>query len=135
MNLVKNDYFKNIESLEGFRTNPNHAMKDIVLGWLRNVLESHLRFKFYKEIRSMTGQKTFGRLISFLDTSGAIFRDNTNRVVIIASLNLINSVSWVPHHGIPMPNFATIRINPNTITAAELDNLIQDTLNLIEIQL
>lgn len=133
--LVKNDYFKHIEALEAFRTNPNHAIKDTVLGWLRNVLESHLRFKFYKEIRSMTGQKTFGRLVLFLDTSGVVFKDNTDRPTIIANLNLINSVSWMPHHGIPMPNYSTLGINPNTITAAELDNLIQDTLNLIENQL
>ncbi|MEO5570462.1 MAG: AAA family ATPase [Bacteroidia bacterium] len=133
--LVKNDYFKHIEALEAFRINPDHAIKDIVLGWLRNVLESHLRFKFYKEIRSMTGQKTFGRLIDFLNTSGVIFRDNVNRTTIIANLYLINSVSWKQHHGTPMPNFATIGINPNSITGAELDNLIQDTLNLIEQQL
>lgn len=133
--LVKNDYFKHIEALEAFRTNPNHAIKDTVLGWLRNVLESHLRFKFYKEIRLMPGQKTFGRLISFLDTSGVVFRDNGNRTTIIANLNLINSVSWMPHHGIPMPNYTAIGINPNTITTPELDNLIQDTLNLVEVQL
>ena len=41
----------------------------------------------------------------------------------------------MPHHGIPMPNYSALGINPNTITAAELDNLIQDTLNLIETQL
>ncbi len=133
--LVKNDYFKHIEALEAFRTNPNHALKDTVLGWLRNVLESHLRFKFYKEIRLMQGQKTFGRLVSFLDTSGVVFRDNGSRATIISNLNLINSVSWMPHHGIPMPNYTALGINPNTITAPELDNLIQDTLALIEVQL
>ena len=133
--LVKNDYFKQIEYLEAFRVSPNQAMKETVLGWLRNVLESHLRFKFYKEIRLMTGQKTFGRLISFLDTSGVVFRDHTNRATIISTLNLINSVSWKPHHGDPMPDFATFGVNPNTITASELDNLIQDTLDLIEIRL
>lgn len=133
--LVKNDYFKHIEALEAFRISPNQAIKDTVLGWLRNVLESHLRFKFYKEIRLLTGIQTFGRLISYLDTSGAVFRNNSNRATIIANLNLINSVSWKPHHGTPMPNYASIGINPNSITAAELDNLIQDTLDLIEVQL
>jgi len=133
--LVKNDYFKQIEYLEAFRVSPNHAMKETVLGWLRNVLESHLRFKFYKEIRLMPGHKTFGKLISFLDTAGVAFRDNANRATIITNLHLINSVSWRSHHGDPMPNFATIGINPNTITASELDNLIQDTLNLIEIEI
>ena len=133
--LVKDDYFKQIEALEAFRTNPNHAIKDTVLGWLRNVLESHLRFKFYKELRAFAGHKTFGRLIDFLNTSGAVFRDNTNRASIITNLHLINSVSWKPHHGTPTPNYSTMGMNPNTITAAELDNLIQDTLNLIENQL
>ena len=134
-NLVKNDYFKHIEALEAFRITPDHSIKDTVLGWLRNVLEAHLRFKFYKEIRSMTGQKTFGRLISFLDASGVVFRDNANRPSIIANLNLINGVSWKQHHGDPNPDYTALGMNPNTITAPELDNLIQDTLNLIEIQL
>lgn len=133
--LVKNDYFKHIEALEAFRINPDHSIKDTVLGWLRNVLEAHLRFKFYKEIRPMTGQKTFGRLIAFLDTSGVVFRDNADRAAIIANLNLINGVSWKQHHGDPNPDYTTLGINPNTITAPELDNLIQDTLNLIETRL
>ena len=34
-----------------------------------------------------------------------------------------------------MPNYATIGINPSTISVPELDHLIQDTLNLIENQL
>jgi wobble nucleotide-excising tRNase len=133
--LVKNDYFKHIEALEAFRVNPDHSIKDTVLGWLRNVLEAHLRFKFYKEIRLMTGQKTFGRLVSFLDISGVVFRDNGNRATIISNLNLINGVSWKQHHGDPNPDYTTLGMNPNTITASELDNLIQDTLNLIEVQL
>lgn len=133
--LVQNDYFKHLEALENFRTNPDHSIKDTVLGWLRNVLESHLRFKFYRELRTMTGQQTFGRLISFLDTSGVIFRDNGNRSDIINNLNLINSVSWMPHHGNPAPNYSRIGINPHTITASELDNLIQDTLMLIDTRL
>ena len=133
--LVKNDYFKHIEALEAFRITPDHSIKDTVLGWLRNVLEAHLRFKFYKEIRLMTGLKTFGRLVSFLDTSGVVFRDNGNRETIISSLNLINGVSWKQHHGDPNPDYTTLGMNPNTITAPELDNLIQDTLNLIEVQL
>ena len=133
--LVKNEYFKHIEALEAFRIAPDHSLKDTVLGWLRNVLEAHLRFKFYREIRAMTGQKTFGRLITFLDTSGVTFRDNGSRAAIILNLNLINSVSWKPHHGDANPDYTTLGMNPNTITASELDNLIQDTLHLIENQL
>lgn len=133
--LVKIDYFRNIERLEAFRSNPDINLKDTVLGWLRNVLEAHLRFKFYKEIRSMTGQATFGKLISFLNTYPAIFRDNANRTDIILKLNLINGVSWRSHHGDPNPDYTALGMNPHTITVAELDNLIQDTLNLIEMRL
>jgi wobble nucleotide-excising tRNase len=133
--LVKIDYFKHIERLEAFRSNPDINLKDSVLGWLRNVLEAHLRFKFYKEIRSMTGQQTFGRLITFLNQFPVTFRDNAKRIDIISKLNLINGVSWKSHHGDPNPDYTALGMNPNTITVAELDNLIQDTLNLIEIRL
>lgn len=133
--LVKIDYFRNIERLEAFRSTPDINLKDAVLGWLRNVLEAHLRFKFYKEIRSMTGQPTFGRLISFLDTFPVTFRDNTNRIDIISKLNLINGVSWKSHHGDPNPDYTVLGVNPNTIAITELDNLVQDTLNLIEVRL
>lgn len=133
--LAQNDYFKHIDELEKFRTQPDLTKKDSVLGWLRNVLETHLRFKFYKEVRVMTGSKTFGNLIRHLDANGVVFRDNANRVDIINNLNLINSISWRPHHGTPQPNYSTLGINPHSITAPELDNLIQDTLNLVNDQL
>ena len=133
--LVKIEYFKHIERLEAFRSNPDINLKDSVLGWLRNVLEAHLRFKFYKEIRSMTGQQTFGRLISFLDALPVMFRDNANRADIISKLNLINGVSWKSHHGDPNPDYTALGMNPNTITVTELDNIIQDTLSLIETRL
>lgn len=133
--LVKIDYFRKIERLEVFRSSPDINLKDTVLGWLRNVLEAHLRFKFYKEIRSMQGQQTFGRLISHLNNSSVAFRDNINRVDIISKLNLINGVSWKSHHGDPNPDYTALGMNPNTITITELDNLIQDTLDLIEVRL
>ena len=133
--LVKIEYFKHIERLEAFRSNPDINLKDSVLGWLRNVLEAHLRFKFYKEIRLMTGQQTFGRLIMYLNNVPATFRDNVNRTDIISKLNLINGVSWKSHHGDPTPNYTSLGMNPNTITIPELDNLIQDTLSLIETRL
>lgn len=133
--LVKNDYFKHIEALENFVANPDLTIKDSVLGWLRNVLEAHLRFKFYRDIRGMSGQATFGRLINYLDTSSVVFKDNVNRSSIIDKMNLINSVSWKQHHGTAAPDFSTLMINPNTITVPELVGLINDTLNLIENQL
>jgi len=130
--LVKNDYFKQIEALENFRVSPDHAIKDSVIGWLRNVLESHIRFKFYKALRTMTGYKTFGRLVDFLDSTGVPFKDNGNRQNTIDNLKLINGVSWKSHHGTPQPNYSTLGINPNSISPSELDTLIQDTLDLIE---
>lgn len=133
--LVKSDYFRHIEALEKFRTDPDHSQKDTVLGWLRNVLEAHLRFKFYKEIRLMSNQKTFGNLIRAIGSSNVSFRDNGNRATIISKLHLINGISWKPHHGDPTPDYSALGMNPNSISASELDNLIQDTLHLIEIQL
>ncbi len=130
--LVKNEYFKNIEDLERFRQSPNHSIKISVLGWLRNVLESHLKFKFYKEIRAMTGMKTFGNMVSFLSTSNVVFKNNTNRPDTINRLNIINDMSWKAHHGTPTPSYSSLGYDPNSITAVELDNLIQDTLDLIE---
>lgn len=59
----------------------------------------------------------------------------SDRIQIIADLRLINSVSWRPHHGEQMPNFASLAVNPTTMSAAELDGLIQDTLRLITDQL
>jgi wobble nucleotide-excising tRNase len=132
--LVKNDYFKHIEALENFRTTPNHAIKDTVIGWIRNVLEAHLRFKYYSDLRTMGGTQTFGALITFLEQSSVVFRD-PNRVQVIADLRLLNSISWRPHHGDPMPDFGLLSVNPTTLSAAELDNLIQDTLNLINVRL
>lgn len=132
--LVKNDYFKHVEALEEFRRTPNHQMKDTVLGWIRNVLEAHLRFKFYTDLRGMGGTQTFGALITFLDRSPVIFRD-TNRAQVIADLRLLNSVSWRPHHGDPQPDFTSLTVNPTSMSPAELDNLIQDTLALINSRL
>lgn len=133
--LVKSEYFKQLEAVINFRTAPNHLLKDQVLGWLRNVLEGHLNFKFYRVLSSMPGQKTFGNQIKYLRDQGTPFRDDSNRLTIIANLNLINSIAWKPHHGDPMPDYSALGINPNSITPAELDNLIQDTLDLIDTQL
>lgn len=100
----------------------------MVLGWLRNVLEAHLRFKFYRDLRIMSKQQTFGALITFIERSSIMFQDDANRGQIISNLSLINSVfSWRPHHGDPSPNFATLSINPTTMSVAELVRLIQDT--------
>lgn len=133
--LVEDNYFKQIKELEKFLVNPNHTMKDTVLGWMRNVLEAHIRFKFYRQCMNMPNQKTFGRLIEFIDQQGVVFRDNANRATIITKLKQINGVSWKPHHGEPMPDSASSGIDSNTMTEAELALLIQDTFDLIDSQL
>lgn len=133
--MVEDNYFKQIKELEKFLVNPNHTMKDTVLGWMRNVLEAHIRFKFYRQCMNMPNQKTFGRLIEFIDQQGVVFRDNANRATIITKLKQINGVSWKPHHGEPMPDSASSGIDSNTMTEAELALLIQDTFDLIDSQL
>jgi hypothetical protein len=40
----------------------------------------------------------------------------------------------IDYHGDANPDYTTLGMNPNTITAPVLDNLIQDTLHLIDNQ-
>lgn len=133
--LVKNDYFKHIEKLENFRVNPDHSQKDYILGLLRNVLEAHLKFKFYRPLKSYGGLAMFGNIIDHLDRDPSVVFRHANKAQIISKLTLINSVSWKPHHGTAAPNYSSLSIDPNTITVSELDNLIVDTLSLIDNQL
>jgi wobble nucleotide-excising tRNase len=131
--LVENDYFKHIKELESFLQNPDLSKKETVLGWLRNVLEAHIRFKFYRQISSLpSNNQTFGNLITTLIAQNVIFRDNGNRATIISKLNLINGISCKPHHGEPIPDYGILGANPNTMTVTELANFVSDTLNLID---
>lgn len=131
--LVENDYFKHIKELEDFLQHPDITRKEIVLGWLRNVLESHIRFKFYRQISVLPpNSQTLGRLISTLTTQGVVFRDNANRATIISKLNLINGISCRPHHGDPMPDYATLGADPNSMNVTELASFVIDTLDLVD---
>lgn len=130
--LVKSKYLRDIEYIERFRTAPNHAEKENVLGTLRTILEANLKFKFYRQLRSMPGLKTFGNVITYLDQTGVTFSDSANRQGVIDTLRMINNVSWKPHHGEPMPDLTRITFDSTTITAGELNNLIVDTLDLID---
>lgn len=135
-NLVENDYFKNIKELENFLINADINKKDHVLGLMRNVLEAHIRFKFYRQTSNLPpNNRTLGRLISTLDTAGVIFRDNLHRTDILSQLRLINGISCKPHHGEPMPDYTVLGVNPNTIGVSELANFVSDTLNLIDSKL
>ena len=82
--LVENDYFKHIKELENFLAHPDLAKKETVLGWLRNVLEAHIRFKFYRQMNVLPpDQRTLGRLITQFINQGITFRDNTNRTTML----------------------------------------------------
>jgi wobble nucleotide-excising tRNase len=132
--LVENEYFKHVGELETFLTNPDITKKDLVLGLMRNVLEAHLSFKFYRQLSNIPpNSRTFGILITALNNPPAVvFRDNTNRANIISKLNLINGVSCKPHHGEPAPDYAALGLDPTSITSTELAHLVQDTLDLID---
>lgn len=135
--LVRLDYFKQLDSLERFLTSPNINRKDEVLGFLRNVLEAHIRFKFYKELKTLTRDHTLGSVIRHIEnpSNGVVFRDEVNRPDIILALHTINDISWKPHHGIPQPSPASLSFDYNTITIPELANLVQDTLDLVNSRL
>ena len=131
--LVENDYFKHIKELEQFLRNPDLSKKDIVLGWMRNVLEAHIRFKFFRQLSGIpSNNQTFGRLIKELDDQNVPFRDDANRQSIISDLYLINGISCKPHHGEPVPDYVSLGVNPSTINVAELANFITDTFDLVD---
>ena len=106
------------------------------MGWLRNVLEAHLRFKFYRQLSGLpVNKQTFGNLIITLINQGVVFRDNINRTTIISKLTLINGISCRPHHGEPIPDYTLLGANPNTMSVTELSHFVTDTLNLVDNEL
>ncbi len=128
--LVEIDYFKNIKELEEFLRNPDPGKIDHVVGLLRNVLEAHLLFRFYKVVRNIPStMRTFGRLIDELERQGVQFRNDTVPPSVIPKLRMMNSVSWKPHHGEPKP---TLPGSPMSLTPREVTMLIQDTMDLID---
>jgi len=134
--LVENDYFKYIRELENFLQHADLGQKEIVLGLLRNVLETNIRFKFHKQLSALPPNKqTFGTLISTLVDQSVVFKDNANRATIISKLYLINGISCRPHHGEPIPDYTTLGSNPNTMNVTELANFVTDTLDLVDYKL
>ncbi len=130
--MIENSYFKHIKELQRFLAAPDLGKKEYILGLLRNIIEAHIKFKFYRQLSGIpANQQTFGRLIDELVTQAVIFRDpNTNEV--IRTLRLINGVSCQPHHGEAVPDYITLGVNPTTMRERELANLIQDTFGLID---
>lgn len=130
--LVQNDYFKHLRELEDFLNHPDLLKKDIVLGWLRNVLEAHIRFKFHRQLVGISGNnQTLGSIINKLDTGGVAFRDS-NRQAVLDLLRLINNISCKSHHGEPLPDYAALGTDPATINVTELCHFITDTIDLID---
>ncbi len=134
--LVENEYFRHIKELEEFLQHPDISKKEIVLGWLRNVLEAHIRFKFFRQVSALpANEQTLGRLITALIDNRVVFRNDTNRTTIISELKLINGISCKPHHGDPIPDYTILGANPNTINVTELSNFVTDTLDLVDNEL
>lgn len=134
--LVENQYFKHIKELEHFLISPDILKKELILGWIRNILEAHIRFKFYRQLSSIPANgQTFGTLIDTLVSQNVVFRDNTNRTVIISKLRLLNGISCKPHHGEPTPDYASLGADPATMTITELAGYITDTFQLIDTQI
>lgn len=133
--LVENKYFLHIREMEEWIKKPDIKIKDRVLGSIRNVLESHLRFKFHRQLHS-TGTETFGKMIDKIAAPGAVkFKMDGNRAKIISDLRMLNGASWREHHGEAKPDFKIVGIDPNKITDTALAGLIQKTFNLIDNEL
>jgi len=131
--LVEIEYFKHIKELESFLTSPDINKKERVLGLMRNVLEAHIRFKFYRQtLRISPTNKTFGTLIDTLESQGVVFRSDTTPPSIISKLRVINAISLKPHHGEPIPDYGALGVDPNTMTVVEIGNFIGDTFDLID---
>lgn len=131
--LVEIEYFRHIKELEDFLSSPDINKKERVLGLMRNVLEAHMRFKFYRQtIGIPSNNRTFGNLINELVRQNVIFRDDTTPPSVISKLRLINDISIPPHHGEPIPDYGTLGVDPNTMTVVELGNFVRDTLDLID---
>lgn len=131
--LVEIDYFKHIKELEDFLHNLDIGKKERVVGLMRNVLEAHIRFKFYRQTSGIPeNRRTFGNLINKLVDQNVVFRDHANQGTIISKLRLINDISCKSHHGEPVPDYSALGVDPNTMTVIELSHFVQDTLDLID---
>ncbi|MCR8633202.1 AAA family ATPase [Paenibacillus radicis (ex Xue et al. 2023)] len=131
--LVEIDYFRHIKELEKFLENSDINQKDRVLGLMRNILEAHICFKFYRQTTVIPEtSRTFGRLIDELVTQNVVFRNDTTPSSIITKLRLINGVSCKPHHGEPEPDYRALGYDPDTMSIRELADLVRDTLDLID---
>lgn len=130
--LVENKFFKHIRELKSFISNPDITKKDIMLGWIRNVLEAYIGFRFVTQMSHLPhSQHTLGTFINELISQNIPFRNNANRAAIITKLNTLNGISMSLHHGSSTPGGVT-PIDTSTMTVTELVNYISDALQLID---
>ena len=131
--MVDTSYFRNVRVLERFLTSGNIADKDYVRGLIRVVIEAKLKFNFYRALNTLPeASRTFGRIITTLETISVVFRDAANTQSTYAKLKELNGMSWVPHHGDPEPEMVTQGYNSASMPISELQNYVIDTLDLIQ---
>lgn len=133
--LSDNKYFVSLREMESWLKKPNIKEKDYIIGLIRTVLESHLRFKFFRQLGTRATE-TFGKMIEELEKVGVVqFRNETNRIQIISDLKLLNSISWEEHHGEAKPDFNALGIDPKKMSDTSLASMIKKTFNLIDNEL
>jgi len=131
--LNDNQYFIHITEMEDWLKNPDIRKKEHILGLIRNVLESHIKFKFYRQLKHINpNRQTFGTCIDELENSGVPFRENNDRNNIIRLLRVLNGISCKPHHGEATPDYEKLGVNPSKITDTELALFVKKTFKLID---
>jgi wobble nucleotide-excising tRNase len=131
--LVEHEYFVHIKELEVWLKKPDIRKKERIIGLIRNVLESHIKFKFYRQLASINlSKQTFGVCIEELVTQGTPFRNDKSRDNIITLLRELNAISCGPHHGGPPPDPKHLGRDPSKITDTELASYVKQTFTLID---
>ena len=134
--LVQNEYFVNIVKLEQWLKKPDIKQKEETMGRIRNVLESHLKFKFYRQLKHLAASsQTFGNCIDELESSPVTFRDSRPKGTVINELKVLNALSCRSHHGGAKPDPSDFGIDLKTISDTELASYIKQTLELIDTKL
>jgi hypothetical protein len=119
-------------STENWLKKPSIYDKERIIGLIRNVLESHIKFKFYRQISHIPpNNQTFGTCIDEIEKSPVKFRDG-DKAAIILVLRKLNSISCRPHHGGTLPDPKTYGMDVSKITDTELAKFVNKTFKLID---
>ena len=121
--------------MESWLKKPNIKEIDYIIGLIRTVLESHLRFIFFRQLGTRATE-TFGKMIEELEKVGVVqFRNEANRNQIISDLKLLNSISWEELHGEAKPDFNALGVDPKKMSDTALASMINKTFRLIDNEL